>query len=61
MSEFKPIFLGFGNGLKDSLLGMTTIFRLDSDTEKKEEEKHRKLVENQRQLRGMRARPKTDK
>ncbi|XP_031566522.1 etoposide-induced protein 2.4 homolog [Actinia tenebrosa] len=60
MSEFKPFFLGFGNGLKDSLLGITAIFRLDSETEKKEEEKQRKLVENQRQLRGMRTRPKTD-
>lgn len=59
MSEFKPIILGFGNGLKDSILGMTAIFRIDHAIEQKYEEKQKKMAEFQRH-RGMRARPKQE-
>jgi len=61
MSEFKPILLGFGNGLKDSLLGMTAIFRIDDAIEQRYEEKQKKMMEFQRQHRAMRTRPKQDK
>ncbi|KXJ24974.1 Etoposide-induced protein 2.4 [Exaiptasia diaphana] len=61
MSEFKPILVGFGYGLKDSILGMTAIFRIDDAIEQKYEEKQRKLAEYQRQHRGTRTRPKQEK
>lgn len=63
MSEFKPILVGFGSGLKDSILGMTAIFRIDDAIEQKYEEKQRKIAEYQRQHqhRGTRTRPKQEK
>jgi len=60
MSEFKPIIIGFGNGLKDSLLGMTAIFYIDNAIEQKYEEKQKKMAELQRHHRAVRARPKQE-
>ncbi|XP_022798310.1 etoposide-induced protein 2.4 homolog [Stylophora pistillata] len=38
MSELRPIVLGIGHGLKDSLLGMTVLLRLNSILEEKQTE-----------------------
>lgn len=38
MSELRPIVLGIGHGLKDSLLGTTVLLRLNSILEEKQTE-----------------------
>ncbi|EDO43520.1 predicted protein, partial [Nematostella vectensis] len=63
MSEFKPLILGIANGLKDSILGMASLFRLDSTLEKIEEDKRKKMedFQSQRQpYRGIRERPRKE-
>ena len=42
MSEFRPIILGITLGLKDSLIGMTALFRLKSILDEKQQEKQNK-------------------
>ena len=38
MSELRPIILGVGHGLKDSLLGMTALLRVSSILDEKQTE-----------------------
>ena len=42
MSDFRPIILGIGHGLKDSLIGMTALFRLKSILDENQAEKQYK-------------------
>jgi len=52
MSDFKPIILGVAHGLKDSLIGMTALFRLKSILDENQEEKHHKTdVQSSRRTR----------
>lgn len=42
MSDFRPIILGIALGLKDSLIGMTALFRLKSLLDESQQEKQSK-------------------
>ena len=48
MAEFKPIIRGIAHGLKDSIVGMTAVLRLDNTLAEMVEEKRRKIEQIQR-------------